>query len=135
MSDLDAKLKEYGTEVKVAAGAGKEFPPSLYLSNKDGAKRYLEGTLLAKRTVKVDDIDKQVFTFSVKDTDAPTVRKGNEVTIAEGDEVEVWGTADLNRKLSTIADGTDLLITYNGKKKKVTAKGTIFPHDFTVRIK
>jgi len=95
-------------------GNGGESGPTIKITDKAGAK--FVGILKGKVPSRFG----QRFLFNIVDTNAPiTIKKGESITeveVAEGDEVAVFASGQLQEKLDKAEVGEKVEINYLGKK-------------------
>lgn len=89
------------------------FPPSIILEEGEP----LECTLIKKRVTTVDDKERHLYTVEV-----------------DGDEKTLWGSGLLDHILKDVEEGSELRVTYIGKKPVKVGKKTFKMNQYKVDI-
>lgn len=126
---------------EILSAGNKEFKnfASLDYKNPTAGGTTFIGKFISAKAVKIAAVNKNLYMFEVIEGDMPTTMKVGDayppVDVEEGDTVQLWGCASLDRSFYDDAGalrvnaGDTIKLTYEGKKK--SKKGTSF-HAFIV---
>lgn len=112
--------------------------PSIRLHDAEGKNvgKYIAGKYLGRREADGPNGKLVFLDIRLRDTNqVATVKKGTsypEVAVKPGDIVSLFASSRLDKAISPLELGTDIIAVYDGMKRVKTKKGMVWAHSYTV---